>query len=147
MLKRRRSSNRSSRVLVSLREFFSAAELAPLQMKSAVGIACSSHRLPERWESPVMCLCGGLAEDNARIILLAVVLAAYMLAGAALFQRLESDLEIRQVQKVYPDVYIKNYSYFSMLWFSRGIIVDRENASFCSKLRDVTVIFVRSTSR
>ncbi|TGZ53196.1 Potassium channel subfamily K member 13 [Temnothorax longispinosus] len=43
-----------------------------------------------------MCLCGGLAEDNARIILLAVVLAAYMLAGAALFQRLESDLEIRQ---------------------------------------------------
>ncbi|KAG5336834.1 KCNKD protein, partial [Acromyrmex heyeri] len=43
-----------------------------------------------------MCLCGGLAEDNARIILLAVVLAAYMLAGAALFQRLESDFEIRQ---------------------------------------------------
>ncbi|KAH0950971.1 hypothetical protein HN011_004541 [Eciton burchellii] len=43
-----------------------------------------------------MCLCGGLVEDNARIILLAVVLAAYMLAGAALFQRLESDLEIRQ---------------------------------------------------
>ncbi|XP_011866556.1 PREDICTED: potassium channel subfamily K member 13-like isoform X2 [Vollenhovia emeryi] len=43
-----------------------------------------------------MCLCGGLAEDNARIVLLAVVLAAYMLAGAALFQRLESDLEIRQ---------------------------------------------------
>lgn len=54
-----------------------------------------------------MCLCGGLAEDNARIILLVVVLAAYMLAGAALFQRLESDLEIRQVQRVYPDVYIK----------------------------------------
>ncbi|EZA51043.1 potassium channel subfamily K member 13 [Ooceraea biroi] len=43
-----------------------------------------------------MCLCGGLAEDNARIILLAVVLATYMLVGAALFQRLESDLEIRQ---------------------------------------------------
>ncbi|XP_020281476.1 potassium channel subfamily K member 13-like [Pseudomyrmex gracilis] len=43
-----------------------------------------------------MCLCGGLADDNARIIFLAVVLAAYMLAGAALFQRLESDLEIRQ---------------------------------------------------
>ncbi|XP_070150641.1 potassium channel subfamily K member 13-like [Polyergus mexicanus] len=43
-----------------------------------------------------MCLCGGIAEDNARIILLAVVLAAYMLAGAALFQRLESDLEIGQ---------------------------------------------------
>ncbi|XP_011702105.1 PREDICTED: potassium channel subfamily K member 13-like [Wasmannia auropunctata] len=43
-----------------------------------------------------MCLCGGLAENNARFILLAVVLAVYMLAGAALFQRLESDLEIRQ---------------------------------------------------
>ncbi|EFN81076.1 potassium channel subfamily K member 13 [Harpegnathos saltator] len=43
-----------------------------------------------------MCLCGGLAEDNARFILLAVVLVAYMLAGAVLFQRLESDLEIRQ---------------------------------------------------
>lgn len=67
---------------------------------AAVGIACSNHRLLGRWESPVMCLCGGLAEDNARIILLAVVLAAYMLAGAALFQRLESDLETRQVQKV-----------------------------------------------
>ncbi|XP_066596849.1 potassium channel subfamily K member 13-like [Prorops nasuta] len=43
-----------------------------------------------------MCLCGGLAEDNARFILLAVVLAVYMLAGAALFQKLESDLEVRQ---------------------------------------------------
>jgi len=72
--------------------------------KAAVGIACNSHRLLGRWESPVMCLCGGLAEDNARIILLAVVLAAYMLAGAALFQRLESDLEIRQVQKVFACV-------------------------------------------
>lgn len=40
---------------------------------------------------------GGLAEDNARFILLACVLGAYMLAGAALFQRLESDLEIKQV--------------------------------------------------
>ncbi|OXU17437.1 hypothetical protein TSAR_004372 [Trichomalopsis sarcophagae] len=43
-----------------------------------------------------MCVHGGLAEDNARFILLAFVLAAYMLAGAALFQTLESDLEIRQ---------------------------------------------------
>ncbi|XP_014468067.1 PREDICTED: potassium channel subfamily K member 13-like [Dinoponera quadriceps] len=43
-----------------------------------------------------MCLCGGLAEDNARFILLAVVLVAYMLAGAVLFQRLESDFETRQ---------------------------------------------------
>ncbi|XP_012252606.2 potassium channel subfamily K member 13-like [Athalia rosae] len=43
-----------------------------------------------------MCMCGGLAEDNARFILLAGVLAAYMLAGAALFQRLEADLEVRQ---------------------------------------------------
>lgn len=45
-----------------------------------------------------MCVCGGLAEDNARFILLAVVLAAYMLAGATLFQILEGDLEIRQVR-------------------------------------------------
>lgn len=61
-----------------------------------------------------MCLCGGFAEDNARIILLAVVLAAYMLAGAALFQRLESDLEIRQVQNchiAHMRVLAKNYSY------------------------------------
>ncbi|XP_046610141.1 potassium channel subfamily K member 13-like [Neodiprion virginianus] len=43
-----------------------------------------------------MCMCGGLAEDNARFVLLAGVLAAYMLAGAALFQRLEADLEVRQ---------------------------------------------------
>ncbi|XP_043505944.1 potassium channel subfamily K member 13-like [Polistes fuscatus] len=43
-----------------------------------------------------MCVCGGLAEDNARFILLAIVLAAYMLAGATLFQILEGDLEIRQ---------------------------------------------------
>lgn len=44
-----------------------------------------------------MCVCGGLAEDNARFVLLAVVLAAYMVAGAALFQKLESDVEIKQV--------------------------------------------------
>ncbi|XP_043271412.1 potassium channel subfamily K member 13-like [Venturia canescens] len=43
-----------------------------------------------------MCVCGGLAEDNARFVLLAVVLAAYMVAGAALFQKLESDLEVKQ---------------------------------------------------
>lgn len=43
-----------------------------------------------------MCVCSGLGEDNARFILLFVVLAAYMLAGAALFQRLEADLEVRQ---------------------------------------------------
>lgn len=52
----------------------------------------------ERHESSSgMCVCGGLAEDNARFVLLAVVLAAYMVAGAALFQRLEADVEIRQV--------------------------------------------------
>ncbi|KAJ8668882.1 hypothetical protein QAD02_000141 [Eretmocerus hayati] len=38
----------------------------------------------------------GLAEDNARFVLLAFVLIAYMLFGAALFQRLESDVEIQQ---------------------------------------------------
>ncbi|XP_058809225.1 potassium channel subfamily K member 13-like isoform X2 [Phymastichus coffea] len=43
-----------------------------------------------------MCVHGAIAEDNARFVLLAVVLAAYMLAGAALFQSLESDLEIKQ---------------------------------------------------
>jgi len=50
-------------------------------------------------------------EDNARIILLAVVLAAYMLAGAALFQRLESDLEIRQVLKICSSIYIYLFYY------------------------------------
>lgn len=46
-----------------------------------------------------MCvLQGALAEDNARFILLAIVLLAYMLAGAALFQFLESDLEVQQVR-------------------------------------------------
>ncbi|XP_076629368.1 potassium channel subfamily K member 13-like [Colletes latitarsis] len=43
-----------------------------------------------------MCVCTCLGEENARFVLLFVVLAVYMLAGAALFQRLESDLEIRQ---------------------------------------------------
>ncbi|XP_076239929.1 potassium channel subfamily K member 13-like [Calliopsis andreniformis] len=43
-----------------------------------------------------MCVCSCLGEDNARFILLFVVLAVYMLAGAALFQRLEADLEVRQ---------------------------------------------------
>ncbi|KOC69037.1 Potassium channel subfamily K member 13 [Habropoda laboriosa] len=43
-----------------------------------------------------MCVCTCLGEDNARFILLFIVLAVYMLAGAALFQRLEADLETRQ---------------------------------------------------
>ncbi|CAK9830363.1 Potassium channel subfamily K member 13 [Anthophora retusa] len=43
-----------------------------------------------------MCVCTCLGEDNARFILLFIVLAAYMLAGAALFQRLEADLETQQ---------------------------------------------------
>lgn len=46
-----------------------------------------------------MWLRGGLAEDNARFILLAVVLTLYMLAGAAIFQKLESDTEDKQVSK------------------------------------------------
>ncbi|XP_051170023.1 potassium channel subfamily K member 13-like [Leptopilina boulardi] len=46
-----------------------------------------------------MCICGNIAEDNARFILLAFVLAVYMLAGAALFQTLEADLEIRQASE------------------------------------------------
>ncbi|XP_014234158.1 potassium channel subfamily K member 13-like [Trichogramma pretiosum] len=46
-----------------------------------------------------MCVQGTIAEDNARFILLAFVLAAYMLAGAALFQKLESDVEIKQAQE------------------------------------------------
>lgn len=57
----------------------------------------STGKSLELWESSGMYMCGGLAEDNARFVLLAGVLAAYMLAGAALFQRLEADLEIRQV--------------------------------------------------
>ncbi|XP_014204140.1 potassium channel subfamily K member 13-like [Copidosoma floridanum] len=39
---------------------------------------------------------GGFAEDNARFVLLAFVLSAYMLVGAFIFQRLESDLELNQ---------------------------------------------------
>lgn len=45
-----------------------------------------------------MCVCGGIAEDNARFVLLAVVLAIYMLAGATLFHTLEAELELRQVK-------------------------------------------------
>ncbi|XP_076389646.1 potassium channel subfamily K member 13-like isoform X2 [Megachile rotundata] len=43
-----------------------------------------------------MCMCTGLGEDNTRFILLFVVLVVYMLTGAALFQQLEADLEVRQ---------------------------------------------------
>ncbi|CAD1479627.1 unnamed protein product, partial [Heterotrigona itama] len=43
-----------------------------------------------------MCVPTGLGEDNARFILLFGVLAVYMLAGAAIFQQLEADLEVRQ---------------------------------------------------
>lgn len=54
----------------------------------------------ERCDPSGMCICGNIAEDNARFILLAIVLAVYMLAGAALFQTLEADLEIHQVLKI-----------------------------------------------
>ncbi|KZC14093.1 PREDICTED: potassium channel subfamily K member 13-like [Dufourea novaeangliae] len=43
-----------------------------------------------------MCVCSCLGEDNSRFILLFGLLTVYMLAGAALFQRLEADLEIQQ---------------------------------------------------
>ncbi|XP_076297650.1 potassium channel subfamily K member 13-like isoform X2 [Lasioglossum baleicum] len=43
-----------------------------------------------------MCACSCLGEDNARFILLFVLLAAYTFAGAALFQHFEADLETRQ---------------------------------------------------
>ncbi|KAK1126328.1 hypothetical protein K0M31_004955 [Melipona bicolor] len=43
-----------------------------------------------------MCVPTGLGEDNARFILFFGVLAVYMLAGAAIFQQLEADLEVRQ---------------------------------------------------
>lgn len=82
-----------------------------------------------------MCLCGGLAEDNARIILLAVVLTAYMLAGAALFQRLESDLEIRQVRKVYPDVYIKNYLFSVTIFIENNRQIEKTRPLFKIKRR------------
>ncbi|KAK0099135.1 hypothetical protein PV326_004294 [Microctonus aethiopoides] len=44
-----------------------------------------------------MCVTGGIiSEDNARFVLLAIVLIGYMVAGAAVFQRLESEVELRQ---------------------------------------------------
>ncbi|XP_033204256.1 potassium channel subfamily K member 13-like isoform X1 [Bombus vancouverensis nearcticus] len=43
-----------------------------------------------------MCLPGGLGEDNARFILHFAALTLYMLAGAAIFQQLEADLEVQQ---------------------------------------------------
>ncbi|XP_017891674.1 potassium channel subfamily K member 13-like [Ceratina calcarata] len=43
-----------------------------------------------------MCVCSGLGDDNARFILLFIVLALYMVAGAVLFQQLEADLEARE---------------------------------------------------
>ncbi|XP_076766103.1 potassium channel subfamily K member 13-like [Xylocopa sonorina] len=61
-----------------------------------------------------MCVCTGIGEDNARFILLFIVLAIYMLAGAALFQRLEADLEVRQaaefwrVYHTFRRHYVKN---------------------------------------
>jgi hypothetical protein len=47
-----------------------------------------------------------LTEDNARFLLLAIVLVLYMLAGAALFQYLESDAELRMTRefwRIYSD--------------------------------------------
>ncbi|XP_011300440.1 potassium channel subfamily K member 13 [Fopius arisanus] len=43
-----------------------------------------------------MCLSGAFAEDNIRFVLLAIFLACYMLAGAVLFQTLESEVELHQ---------------------------------------------------
>jgi hypothetical protein len=47
-----------------------------------------------------------LTEDNARFLLLAIVLVLYMLAGAALFQYLEGEAELRMVHefwRIYSD--------------------------------------------
>ena len=47
-----------------------------------------------------------LTEDNARFVLLAVVLVIYMLAGAALFQYLEGEGELKMAHefwKIYSD--------------------------------------------
>lgn len=47
-----------------------------------------------------------LTEDNARFLLLAIVLVLYMLAGATLFQYLEGEEELRMVRefwRIYSD--------------------------------------------
>jgi hypothetical protein len=47
-----------------------------------------------------------LTEDNARFLLLAIVLVLYMLAGAALFEYLEGDAELRMTRefwRIYSD--------------------------------------------
>ncbi|PSN49577.1 Potassium channel subfamily K member 13 [Blattella germanica] len=47
-----------------------------------------------------------LTEDNARFVLLAIVLVLYMLAGAALFQYLEGEAELKMANefwKIYSD--------------------------------------------
>ncbi|KAF7992657.1 hypothetical protein HCN44_005001 [Aphidius gifuensis] len=43
-----------------------------------------------------MCVSVSLADDNTRFILLAIVLTGYMLVGAAIFQKLEGDVELKQ---------------------------------------------------
>lgn len=96
-----------------------------------------------------MCLCGGLAEDNARFILLAVVLAAYMLAGAVLFQRLESDLEIRQVQMCLR-MYRKENRKLDIPICSLQLLkktIGNSKKEITTSLRNIMVNFVRSTSK
>ncbi|KAJ9588278.1 hypothetical protein L9F63_018351 [Diploptera punctata] len=47
-----------------------------------------------------------LTEDNARFLLLAIVLVIYMLAGAALFQYLEGEAEVKMAHefwRIYSD--------------------------------------------
>lgn len=55
--------------------------------------------------------CLGVGEDNARFLLLGLVLAVYMLAGAVLFQYLEQEKEIEQSENFWYtyDTFVKMY--------------------------------------
>lgn len=60
-----------------------------------------------------------LTEDNARFLLLAIVLVLYMLAGAALFQYLEGEAELRMVHEFWH-MYLDFRRHYLLLLMQAG---------------------------
>lgn len=91
----------------------------------------------ESWEWLVMCLSGAFAEDNVRFVLLAIFLACYMLAGAALFQTLESDVELRQVVLNWDLLIVVNEGKKKQFWFDR-LVSARDIWQKCQEMAPIS---------
>ncbi|XP_044733394.1 potassium channel subfamily K member 13-like [Chrysoperla carnea] len=77
-----------------------------------------------------------IAEDNARFLLLALVLVIYMVIGATVFQYLESDLEIRQAHAFW-DQYLQFCSHYIEI-HNRDDVVDMLSVASSSSTLSAT---------